>query len=570
MNPGEYSVPTMNQLTRLWQSLSMAQRISLVLVPLLLSAAGLAASRWKHDGDFRTLYSSLTPEDASAVTQKIKEAGIEYRLDETGATVTVPYDRLAEARLALAGAGMPRSGRIGFELFDRTNLGASDFTEHVNYQRALEGELERTVATLEEVDQARIHITAGKESVFLDARQPAKATVVLKLRSTVRIRQSSVTAIANLVASAVDGLGPEAVSIIDDSGRLLNRPRASDGDARTAEVNLDYRQQLETELQAKLGGALEPLLGAGKFRTGVSVDCDFTSVDQSDEIYDAAKSATLTSQVTEESTGTGLAGGAPGTASNLPSPAPRAAGATSGVTRRTENVSYQPSRTVRHTVNPKGVIRKISTIVLLDHAVRWEGTGVKAKKIVVPPSAEVLKAVHDVVAGIVAYNEPRGDQITVESLPFESTLDAEPPAASQPASKQKAPGADKQQLMLLGGGALAVVILLAVALFAMRRRASRVTAPVDTAPTAVPAGSTAPGELPATTPASAELERKIREGEAQQAKLESEIMDRIKLPASSKAAEVLIRHVRDNAQKDPAGAAGVLRAWMSETGGKRS
>src|ERR1700733_16249842 len=167
----------MNQIQRIWKSLSNVQRISLFLVPLVLSAIAFAGLRWKHDADFRTLYSSLTPEDASAVTQKIKEAGIEYRLDETGATVTVPADRLAEARLALAGGGMPRSGRLGFEAFDRPNLGASDFTEQVNYQRALEGELEKTVATLSEIDQARIHITAGKESVFLDSRQPAKATV---------------------------------------------------------------------------------------------------------------------------------------------------------------------------------------------------------------------------------------------------------------------------------------------------------------------------------------------------------------------------------------------------------
>jgi flagellar M-ring protein FliF len=560
----------MNQLMRLWQSLSTAQRISLVLVPLLLSAIGFGAARWKHDADFRTLYSSLAPEDASAVTQKIKEAGIEYRLDETGATVMVPSDRLAEARLALAGAGMPRSGRIGFELFDRTNLGASDFTEQVNYQRALEGELERTVGTLAEVEQARIHITAGKESVFLDSRQPAKATVVLKLRRALQIRQSSVTAIANLVASAVDGLGPEAVSIIDDSGRLLNRPRSGDGDAKTAEVNLDYRQQLESELQAKLGGALEPVLGAGKFRTGVSVDCDFTSVDQSDEIYDAAKSATLTSQITEESTGSGMTGGTPGTASNLPSPPPRAAGATSGIMRRTENVAYQPSRTVRHTVNPKGMIRKISTIVLIDHTIRWEGTGVKAKKVLVPPTEEVLKAVHDVVAGIVAFNEQRGDQITVESLPFESTTDAEPPAPPTPVSKQKAPWTDPQQLIIMGGGAVSVIILVAAAIFLMRRRPARAAVATDTAPTAVQAGSTAPGELPAPPAGSVEMERMIKEGRETQARLEAEIMARIKLPAASQTAEVLIRHVRDGAQKDPAAAAGVLRAWMSDTGGKRS
>jgi flagellar M-ring protein FliF len=169
----------MKQLTRIWNSLSIAQRTSLIVVPLVVCAMAFGLVRWMHENDFRTLYTALAPEDASAVTQKIREAGIEYRLDETGSTITVPSARLAEARLALAGAGLPRTGRIGFELFDKANLGASDFTEQVNYRRALEGELERTVATLTEVDQARIHLTFAKESVFLDARQPANPPALL-------------------------------------------------------------------------------------------------------------------------------------------------------------------------------------------------------------------------------------------------------------------------------------------------------------------------------------------------------------------------------------------------------
>src|SRR3984957_5568927 len=172
----------MNQLAKIWASLSRSQQISLILVPVIACSIVFGLLRWKHDSDFRVLYSALAPEDAAAVTQKIREAGIEFRLDETGAAVLVPSERLADARLALAGAGLPRTGRIGFELFDRGNLGASDFTEQVNYRRALEGELERTVATLTEVEQARIHITFAKESVFLDSREEAKATVVLKLR----------------------------------------------------------------------------------------------------------------------------------------------------------------------------------------------------------------------------------------------------------------------------------------------------------------------------------------------------------------------------------------------------
>src|SRR5665213_105182 len=290
----------MNQLARIWNSMSIAQRISLAVVPALLFAAVFGLAHWKHESDFRSLYSSLAPEDASALTQKMREAGIEYRLDETGSTILVPSSRIAEARLALAGAGLPRTGRIGFELFDRSNLGASDFTEQVNYRRALEGELERTVATLSEIEQARIHITFAKESVFLDAREPAKATVVLKLRRAGALQQSSVVAIANIVGSAVDGLTPQAVAIIDSAGRLLNRPRVSDGnDASSADANFDYRHQIEADMTARINSALDPLLGSGRFRTGINVDCDFSSSEESAETYDSTKSAILQSQATE-------------------------------------------------------------------------------------------------------------------------------------------------------------------------------------------------------------------------------------------------------------------------------
>src|ERR1700722_11783364 len=378
----------MNQLAKIWASLSRSQQISLILVPVIACSIVFGLLRWKHDSDFRVLYSALAPEDAAAVTQKIREAGIEYKLDETGATVSVPSDHLAEARLALAGAGLPRSGRIGFELFDRTNLGASDFAEQVNYRRALEGELERTVATLSEVDQARIHITFAKESVFLDARQPSKATVVLRLKRSVQLSQPSVIAIANLIASAVDGLSPEAVAIIDSSGRLLNRPAVQgDGEARLAEANLDYRRQVESEMLAKINLALVPLLGPDRFHASVNAECDFTSSEENDESVDAAKSVVLTSQTTEESSGAGIAGGTPGTASNLPRPTARATTSGSGLLRRTENVTYQPSRMVKHTISPKGTVRRLSTAILVDQTIRWDGAGARAKKTLVPPSA---------------------------------------------------------------------------------------------------------------------------------------------------------------------------------------
>ena len=394
-------------------------------MPIVVCAAVFGLLKWKHDSGFRVLYSALAPEDAAAVTQKIREAGIEFRLDDTGAGVLVPSERLADARLALAGAGLPRTGRIGFELFDRSNLGASDFAEQVNYRRALEGELERTVATLSEVDQARIHITFAKESVFLDTRQPSKATVVLRLKRSAQLPQPSVVAIANLIASAVDGLAPEAVAIIDSRGRLLSRPHVQgDGEAQLAEANLDYRRQVESELLAKINLALGPLLGPDRFRASVSADCDFTSSEENEESVDASKSAVLTSQTSEESSGGANAGGTPGTASNLPRPTARPTAAASGILRRTENTTYQPSRIVKHTTTPKGTIRRVSTAVLVDQTVRWDGVGAKARRTLIPPSADVLKAVHDIIAGITGFT--RSAATRLRSRPSRSKLPASP------------------------------------------------------------------------------------------------------------------------------------------------
>jgi flagellar M-ring protein FliF len=559
----------MNQLTRIWASLSRSQQISLILVPALMCAVVFGFLKWKHDSSFLVLYSGLAPEDASAVTQKIREAGIEFKLDETGAAVLVPSGRLADARLALAGAGLPRTGRIGFELFDRSNLGASDFAEQVNYRRALEGELERTVATLSEVDQARIHITFAKESVFLDARQPSKATVVLRLKRTAQLSAPSVIAIANLVASAVDGLSPEAVAIIDSNGRLLSRPHTQgDGEAQLAEANLDYRRQVESELLAKINMALGPLLGPDRFRASVNADCDFTSTEENEESVDAARSAVLTSQTTEESSGNGIAGGTPGTASNLPRPTARAASSSAGLLRRTENATYQPTRTVKHTVSPKGTVRRVSTAVLVDQTVHWEGVGAKAKRTLVPPSADVLKGVHDIIAGITGFTEQRGDQITVETLPFETTLQAEPPPGPVAPSRPIPVGFDFKNPIAIGGAAL-VMLLLASLVFVLLRKRGKVR--VQDVSAAAIAGK--PSEAPAPrgkTAVEREMEQQLSDNEATQAQLEAEVLNRIKLPASTRKTEVLVKHIRDSVNKDSANATNVLRTWISDAETKRT
>lgn len=566
----------MNQSLAIWKSLSLVQRVSLVVVPLLLVAASLGYKNWKHESGFRILYSGMAPEDASAATQKLREAGVEFRLDETGSAISVDSSHLAESRLALAAAGLPRTGRIGFELFDRTNLGESDFAEQINYRRALEGELERTVATLSQVEQARIHITFPKDSVFLESREPAKATVVLRLRRAGRLPEGSVAAIANLLASAVEGLLPEAVAIIDADGRLLNRPRREgDADAVMAATDLDYRKEIERDLIAKINLALVPLLGEDRFRAGINVDCDFSRSEQSDEFVDSSRTAILASQTAEAGTGYTAGSGVPGSASNLPGKAPASGLAISGPVRRTENVSYQPSRTVRKTVSPRGQIRRISTAILVDQAVQWDGAGPKAKKTLVPPSPEKLKVIHDIVAGITGFAEDRGDQITVETLPFENTVDAPPPPAAPVAAK---PAGSANLLsgnplfrnpLAIGGAAGGVVLVLAgIGFFIFKRRKKRLAQvqaqaalAAGQSPEAVSALYGAPAEPSAVDAAESEGMAAI---ESDLAQIEAEALQRIKVPGRTRKAEVYARHIKESIGKDPTNVAQAIRGWIAE------
>ena len=549
---------------QLFDSLTRKQIISLILVAGAVIAGLISLSRWNQERDFRPLYSSLSAEDAAAVLAKVRESGTEFRIAENGTTVLVPSAKVAELRLQLAAAGIPKSGRIGFELFDKANFGASDFAEQVNYHRALEGELERSVMSLSAVEGARVHITLAKESLFLESRQPAKASVLVKLRPGSQLTAQNVAAICQLTASAVDGLAPEAVSVVDMRGNLLNRARraSSTDDPGPSDAALDYRQQVERDLLGKINSTLEPLLGADKFRATAAVECDLTSAEQSEENFDPSKSVMLTSQKTEDISGGAVAAGVPGTPSNLPRPTSRpATGSGGGVTRRTENITYQSSHTVRHVRQPEGAIKHMSVALLIDSDVRWEGTGDKAKRIVQPPTPEKLKTIHDLVAGVIGFSAERGDQLVVESLPFESTLNPEPvaiaprPGPAVPAS----PLAEllKNKYVLIGAG-VGVLMLLGFVIFAMRSARSRGRRAVDMNVQLPPGSSEGHVDL------GKQIEATLAEQAALRQKQETEALNALKLPPVTKKAEVLTKHIGEQAKKDTTSMAHVLRAWMNE------
>src|SRR5579884_3383495 len=375
----------MDQIRRLLASLDLKQKAAILLAAVAVVVCAIGFTRWQHERGFKPLYSGLAPDDASAVVQKLKESGVEYRVADNGATILAAEERIPELRLEMAGAGVPKSGRIGFELFDKTNLGITDFTEHVNYRRAIEGELERSVKCLNEVEQARVHVTFPPDSLFTESLDPAKASVLIRVRPGARISAQNVAAITNLVASAVEGLSPDAVSVLDMDGNLLNRPRHLNSQEAEADETLEYKDRLEKQLMAKINATLEPVLGEGRFRTGVSVDCDFTSGEQSEESFDPQKSVMAASQRSEDLLGGGSqSGGVPGTASNLPQPPSRTSSSGPTSTRRSESITYQTSRVVRHVKLPEGVVKRVSASILLDQDTVWQGQGKKKARVLVP------------------------------------------------------------------------------------------------------------------------------------------------------------------------------------------
>jgi flagellar M-ring protein FliF len=544
-----------NQITRLLRALTVQQRWTIGIASVLLVAGIYGFLRWERESNFRPLFTDLAPEDAAPVVQKLKEEGVLYRLSSNGGTISVPDDRVAELRLDMAGAGLPKSGRLGFELFDKANFGITEFAEHVNYRRALEGELERSVMSVAQIEQARVHISMPEESVFLEARQPAKASVLVKIRRGAALPESAIPAITNLVASAVEGLAPESVSVLDMRGNLLSRPKRTDTTGDSSSGALEYRQKVEHDLAAKLDSTLEPLVGAGRFRTAVSAECEMKSGEQSEETFDPDHSVMVSSQKTEDiASQLRPAGGVPGTASTLPDDAPRPPTPTPTTSRKTESVNYQTSHTVKRLTLPQGAIQRLSVSVLLDYDVQFEA----GKRVLTAPDAGRLKVIHDLVSAAAGLNPERGDQLIVESLPFESTLNLEPPVTETPAQRPlaglnpleqfKLEQLKKDPKLMIGLAGL-VVLVLSGGFFAIRKisRSRKTMREVHTTPQLPPPAETA-----------------VRPVEAG--------MQPTAPPAHAIAAlgpapiEALAAQIRGATQKNAEICAGVLRGWLKEEG----
>jgi len=479
-----------------WAQLAPAQRGWAVTAGLLLAALLGGLAWYGLRPDWRTLYAGLDPDDARQMEQILAQAQIPFEPTSDGSGILVPAAQLDKARLAAAAKGGVKSGRLGFEIFDKPNWVGSEFDEQVNYQRALEGELEHTIGTLSDVASARVNLVLPHDSLFRDQERPAKAAVVLKLRRR-SLAEGEPEAIRNLVASAVDGLTADHVVLVDAAGNAPLGPRTPEA------MQLSAEQVLED----KLISTLEPVTGVGNVRASVTLDYDAEAAEETDENYDPSRTVTLSLERTEQATGAqAVAAGVPGAASNAPNSqavpvyphetsAPQSA--------KTESSTYGVSKTVRHVVDNPGRIRRLTAAIVVNDRLVQPAAKNRAA-VWQPRSADELRNLTALAQATVGFDLTRGDVVTVQDLAFDENR-PQPPAALAEQLREGAensPNLVKYAALLLG--------LLVVVAFGLRpaiRRAGRPPATEKSSRRELAAGAAAAvAQAPLAPPEPAEMD----------------------------------------------------------------
>ncbi|MCX7796256.1 MAG: flagellar basal-body MS-ring/collar protein FliF, partial [bacterium] len=396
---------------RFWQEASPRVKVLILVGGVTLVVLSFYFFSLSSRVNYDVLFSNLSPQDASAITSKLKEMGESYRLAEGGSAILVPKDKVYELRLLMAGQNLPSGGGVGFEIFDKTSLGTTDFVERINYQRALQGELARTISSLSNVEYARVHIVLPRERLYTSESLPPQAGVVLKLKPGSMISKNEVTAIARLVASSVEGLKPEQVTIVDTNGNLLSRG-IFDGQEEVATLEesfyLEVKDKLEKTIEERIQSMLVGILGPNKAIVRASAELDLTQLKTSKEIFSPVveeKGIVKKEQrLKEEYEGQGAVGGVPGVSSNIPGY--EIITGTSNVStynKQQTSIDYEVNREVQEILEKPGKIKRLSIAVVVD------------KELTLQEQNSIRELA--LAAGGIDLN--RGDIVTVQGIPFD-------------------------------------------------------------------------------------------------------------------------------------------------------
>ncbi|MBW1739595.1 MAG: flagellar M-ring protein FliF [Deltaproteobacteria bacterium] len=401
------------------KAMPVSKKISMAIILALVVGGFALMFFWANQIDYQTLYSNLSQEDAANIVSKLKEMRIPYKLEAGGSLVMVPAEKVYETRLALAGDGLPAGGSVGFEIFDHTDFGTTDFVQRLNYQRALQGELSRTISEFREVEHARILIVLPKDSLFVEDTNPPSASVLLKLKSS--LSSEKVAGIVHLVASAVEGLTPQQVTVVDTSGKVLFKG-ANQGDqaALLSSNNLDYQRQVEGKIAGRVQSMLEGIVGKGKAIVRVSAEIDFDQIDLSEEKYDPDNVVVRSRQRRSESSEKG-GGNASAAAAMSPMMAGVPTQKAEGIKSQKEDevVNYEINKVVRRVIKPSGVVKRLSVAAVVDgtYEVVTAEDGSMTRKYI-PRSPKELEELEKIVKRAMGFNADREDQVHVSCLPF--------------------------------------------------------------------------------------------------------------------------------------------------------
>ena len=387
--------------------------------------------------DYKPLFANLGNEDAGEITKKLKELKVPYKIAADGKAILVPADKDYELRLSLASEGLPQGGGVGFEIFDRKNFGMTEFVQKLNYQRALQGELSRTIMQLAEVEKARVHLVMPEKSLFKDNDKPPTASVVLQLKSGRNLKDSSVQGITHLVASAVEGMDLEQVTVLDNRGKILSHTGPSDAAGKLTSTMMEAQKSYEKNVEERLQTLLDKAVGSGKSVARVTALLDFKQVERVEERYDPNSAVVRSQQRSEqkESTPAVTPTGVPGVQTNAIKGTANVPGSQSpiippvGGTKNDETLNYEVNRSSSKIVEPLGALSKISVAIMVDGTYAAgppAKNGQPTKPKYVPRSPEELQKIESLIKGAVGFSGDRGDQLAVVNVQFQESGDDAP------------------------------------------------------------------------------------------------------------------------------------------------
>lgn len=457
----------------LWTGLGRPQQLLLLALGLLLPAVLFVGGEWLSQGQYVPLFASLTTEDAGAIVAQLRASKTPYRIGGNGEQILVPSDRVAETRLRMAVQGLPLGGGVGFEVFDKPTLGSSDFSQRLNYQRALQGELARSIGQIREVQRVRVHLALPQPSLFTERDRPASASVFLKLAPGGQVTREQVRGIVHLVASSVEGLLPERVTVVDTAGRVL----AVGGDAQPGQLSprrLEIRAAVEEGLERRVQSLLDSALGPGRAVTRVSAQVNLEQGERTEERYDPTPIARQKTRTVEQTKGTSsmpqVQAPPPALGAAQPAPPPAASVTSNEGSRESESITYEVSRIVARRLTTPGEIQRLSVAVVLNTEVKVTQTADKKEvRAPVPRAPEEIEKIRKIVMGAVGYSQQRGDEVTVVEMPFDTTAaDRERALLDQPAP----PASPREWIAPRTLAAAAGVLVLAIAcvFWLLRRR----------------------------------------------------------------------------------------------------